>query len=411
MSPLDLPTNEEHRRRILRSKYDDVDDRLHDIHRVDPEESIFRWPRKSRLVAILSLAALYILYLTTRPLKRDASVDWSRYAYVQYATNDHDLCNAYMVFDALKRAGSKAERVLLYNPQFAPEASGGEDRNAQLLTRAEKLYKVKLKPVRLLDSRGEVKKASKASASQDDSTWDYSITKLRAFELTEYDRVIALDSDITLRDHVDELFLLPRAPIALPRAYWSHGPVERWPLSSVIMVIEPNPAELAGLLATLQAWRQDPDRQFSASYDEEVVNHRFGASSVVIPHRPYILQSAEYRRHAHAAWLGNINGPANHLSHWEPKKALEEAKIIHFNDWPLPKPWMMWPHDAVQEMQPDCEELGEFQFSCKEREVWKDLYDDFRKRRKDLCGLLSVPAPDWNTWKDTHGVPAGRIVA
>nr|POE75793.1 glucose n-acetyltransferase 1 [Quercus suber] len=411
MSSLDLPVSEDHRKRNLRSRYDDVDDRLHDIYRIEPEESIFRWPRKSRLLALLSLVGLYLLYWTTRPSRRDAAVDWSRFAYVLYATNDHELCHAYMVFDALKHSGSKADRLLLHNPQFASLASGGDDRNAQLLSRAEKLYNVKLKPARLLDSRGEVLKANKASASLDDSTSEYSITKLRAFELTEYDRVIALESDITLRDHIDELFLLPPAPIALARAYWSHEPVERWPLSSVIMVIEPNPAELTGLLDTLQAWRRNPDQQSSADYEESVINHRFGASSIVIPHRPYLLQSAEYRRHAHAPFLGNINGPANHLSHWDPKKVLAEAKIIHFNDWPLPKPWIMWPHDAVQEMQPDCDSLGEFQYSCKEREIWKDLYDDFRKRRKDMCGLLSVPAPDWNTWKHSHGVPEGRIIA
>lgn len=30
---------------------------------------------------------------------------------------------------------------------------------------------------------------------------------------------------------------------------------------------------------------------------------------------------------------------------------------------------------------------------CAEREVWKGFYEEFRLRRRDVCRLLSVPAP------------------
>ena len=69
-------------------------------------------------------------------------------------------------------------------------------------------------------------------------TWDKSVTKFMAFSLGYYDRVIALDSDITLLQSLDELFLLPKTPIALPRAYWSLS--KPWPLTSLLMVIQPN---------------------------------------------------------------------------------------------------------------------------------------------------------------------------
>jgi alpha-N-acetylglucosamine transferase len=54
-------------------------------------------------------------------------------------------------------------------------------------------------------------------------TWANSYTKLLAFNQTQYERVIAIDSDTTLLKHMDELFLLPPSPITMPRAYWLHG--------------------------------------------------------------------------------------------------------------------------------------------------------------------------------------------
>jgi len=51
-------------------------------------------------------------------------------------------------------------------------------------------------------------------------TWSDSYTKLLAFNQTQYDRVLSLDSDSTVLKPMDELFLLPDCPVAMPRAYW-----------------------------------------------------------------------------------------------------------------------------------------------------------------------------------------------
>lgn len=362
--------------------------------------SLQYWLRRLRktwpLIGFLFLA---LLYWTAWPAS--TSTDWSRYAYVSYATDDANLCNALMVFEALHRLGSKADRVLLHNPQWASDSQGGSDRNSHLMTLAEKRYNVKLKPVRLLDERGEPTPGN----SKGFSTWDTSITKLRAFELTEYDRVLSLDSDITLFQHLDELFLLPKTPVAMPRAYWTDLPPGQWPLTSLMILLEPNPAELQGMLDTLRSWWMDPSQNRSKKYDMELMNHRFGSSAMVLPHRPYALLSAEFRRHDHAAYLGTINAPASKKPEWNAEKILKEAKLVHFSDWPLPKPWIMWPHDAVAELQPNCDKLdtGNYQYSCREREIWKDLYDDYRRRRKDHCRLLSISAPNWKTWKGSVG--------
>lgn len=41
-------------------------------------------------------------------------VDWSQYAYVQYATNQNYLCNNIMIFEQLRALDTNAERVLIY---------------------------------------------------------------------------------------------------------------------------------------------------------------------------------------------------------------------------------------------------------------------------------------------------------
>jgi hypothetical protein len=206
-----------------------------------------------------------------------------------------------------------------------------------------------------------------------------------AFSLEYYDRVIALDSDITLLKPIDELFTLPDAAIALPRAYWYQTtPV---PLTTLLMVIKPTRKELERFRHVITTGRKDYIVE-AHKFDMELINERFEDSALVLPHRPYALLSGEFRRSNHSSYLGN---PAET---WDAQRIYDEAKIVHFSDWPLPKPWIMWPLEGVAEMQPDCG--GSHEASCPERRIWKGLYEDFRARRKNICRLLSVPAPNWN---------------
>lgn len=209
-----------------------------------------------------------------------------------------------------------------------------------------------------------------------------------AFSLAYYDRVIALDSDITLLQSLDELFLLPQTPMAMPRAYWYD--TRPWPLTSMLMVIKPDLDEFNKFKDKITGGGDDMLVN-AHKFDMELVNERFEDSAMVLPHRPYALLSGEFRRHNHSAYLGS-NDEA-----WDAEKVFKEAKLVHFSDWPLPKPWIMWPQEGLAETQPDCG--GDHDASCSERKVWKHLYTDFRERRKNVCRLLSVPAPEWSSIK------------
>jgi hypothetical protein len=100
---------------------------------------------------------------------------------------------------------------------------------------------------------------------------------------------------------------------------------------------------------------------------------------MVLPHRRLGLQTAEFRAANHSRFLG---GP--HAA-WDADAAFGAASLVHFADWPLPMPWVLWPPRLRAEMTPVCagnEAARGGGRPCRERELWLGLYDDFRQRRK-----------------------------
>jgi len=211
--------------------------------------------------------------------------------------------------------------------------------------------------------------------------WDASVTKFAAFNLTSYRRVVALDPEVTLLQNLDGLFLLPSAPIVMPRAYWSEKPGQ---LSPLLMVIEPSLDEFEDIKRTVFNGG-DMETVRKGDSDLLLANERFRATATVLPHRPWVLLSNEFRRKKHSAYLGSENEP------WDADEIYKEAKVVQFSiDWP---PWYLWPSEGIAEMQPDCG--GSHEGTCPERVIWRRLYDDFRERRRNICRYLSVPAPEW----------------
>jgi hypothetical protein len=84
---------------------------------------------------------------STIPHIDDSKIDWSRFAYTQYTTSTTYLCNALMVFEALHRFGSRADRVLFYPEEWDLVVSDDEDRSSQLLLMAKEKYNVRVVPV------------------------------------------------------------------------------------------------------------------------------------------------------------------------------------------------------------------------------------------------------------------------
>jgi hypothetical protein len=395
---------------MLKDNYwddDELQDKLYYSRKREKQQSLSRFYRPSILrrskiaPLILCLGLLLVVWwwvTSGEPLSNN--VDWSRFAYSQYTTDTQSLCNALVVFESLHRLGSRADRILLYPEEWVAKR---DDRTRWLMQVAQQKFGVKVEPIQLLGAEirpdGKVEDPGTLDRPSD---WNLSVTKLRVFDLVQYDRILHLDSDITLLQHLDELFMLPSTPIAMPRAYWSDGPPSLWQLTSLFMLVEPNPHEVPAMMDTLRQWQAQPGYNQSEKYDMDLLNHRFGSSAMVLPHRPYAMLTAEFRNHDHDTYLGARNGhELDRRGDWDPDRELKKAKLVHFSDWPLPKPWVMWSTEALAEMQPNCG--GSTHGTCREREIWKKLYDDFRRKRTNICKILSVPAPDWQSWKGIVG--------
>lgn len=128
--------------------------------------------RRIRTWVVFALFILFFLWLRREPPKppplphiRYDLVDWSRYAYFQYATSGVYLCNAVMIFEALHRLGSRAERVLFYPEQMDTSVESESDRDSQLLLLAKEKYNVQITPIDIQSIKGDSGTCRKSESS------------------------------------------------------------------------------------------------------------------------------------------------------------------------------------------------------------------------------------------------------
>ncbi|RYP18032.1 hypothetical protein DL765_004148 [Monosporascus sp. GIB2] len=286
-------------------------------------------------------------------------IEWSRFAYTQYVTNQAYLCNSVMIFETLHRLKSKADRAMMYpENMMEPTETNPKSEEARLLVKARDQYNVKLVPVAVQRRSGG------------DATWAESFTKLLAFNQTQYQRVLNVDSDATILQTMDELFLLPPCPVAMPRAYWLFP--DNKILSSQLMLVQPSEVEFDRVMKTMEnSSRND--------YDMEIVNELYIDQAMILPHRPYDLLTGEFRGNSHEKYLGTDR------EEWDPVAVFNEAKFLHFSDWPVPKPWLS--NAAMREQhQPACE-MKNGKEDCTARTLWNGFYEDFAERRKNVCNV------------------------
>jgi alpha-N-acetylglucosamine transferase len=358
---------------------------------------------RSRRPVAVTLSIAILLYLLVATHRGDASrhlvwpsqgrlsettshhdIDWSNFAYVQYATNSDYLCNSVMIFETLNRLGTRADKVLMYDSTMVTgDLDSAKSYDAQLLKKARDEYKVHLQPIQVQHKEvvsgkfnpltplgyailSTVSFTNNVSGIAD--YWADSFTKLLAFNQTEYKRVLHLDSDATIRRLMDELFLLPPCPVAMPRAYWLYPGDPK--LASPVILVQPSAVEFDRVSAQINKAGND-------DYDMEVVNTLYRDQAMVLPHRPYLILTREFWQDPsdHAKYLGTDK------EKWDPVAAFDEVKYIHFSDFPLPKPWHHMSDESREEWQPKCQQYAGIEI-CKEREIWNGIHEDFKERRK-----------------------------
>lgn len=259
---------------------------------------------------------------------------------------------------------------MLYPSTWDPEerVDGGLTHTAYMLQRAQKDYFVKLRPLDALvpDTTGE-------------NIWAGPHTKLLGFNLTEYNRVVTLDAGSVVKYNLDELFLIPATPLAMPYVYW--GSQGGWQFSTQLTIITPSADSFSRLTDAIKVAPV-------AEYDISVLERVFHGQIIRIPQRPFALLSGEFRRKSHNQYIGN-----SFPKIWNADYILYKARILHFSDDPIPKPWFSAGKDLLNRYMPSCEESEGFGVSnCGDRQVWLRLYSDYAERRKAVCGNDFDPA-------------------
>ena len=122
----------------------------------DEQPHAFEWRPRYWLYLAGFLFVCWILYprRTTDENGSTIHVNWSRYAYSLYATDSAALCHAILIFEALARYGSKADRVLFYPDHWDTVIHNPRDRDSQLLVIARDKFNVQLQPIPLLSVEG-----------------------------------------------------------------------------------------------------------------------------------------------------------------------------------------------------------------------------------------------------------------
>ncbi|KAB8255431.1 nucleotide-diphospho-sugar transferase [Aspergillus pseudonomiae] len=268
-----------------------------------------------------------------------------------------------MNFVRLDRFATHFDRVLIY-PKNWDEL--GTSREQMALSKIRKKYPhIKLHAVEVI------------STSSGDPTWHKSLTKFHAFALTEYTRVLVFDSDSMVLNNMDHYFLSPLAPVAVPRAYWLNDPdtsIKDQMLGSHVMLIEPNEGNFRRIIKEAKS---------SGAFDMEVLNHLFRDSAMILPHRRYALLTGEFRGKNHDRYLSEDKD-----AKWNAMAEVSRAYLVHFSDWPLPKPWL--PHSDTQweAALPDCGDDNvemDDRPDCADRFMWMGFYEDYYQDRKDIC--------------------------
>lgn len=166
----------------------------------------------------------------------------------------------------------------------------------------------------------------------------------------------------------------------MPRAYWLDQPF----LSSQIALIEPSHSEWERV--------QEVMARDDAGFDMDILNIIYKDSCLIFPHRRYDLVTSEFRSTDHARYLGSDEK-------WNATKEFNDAKFVHFSDWPVPKPWLRASDDIREKYEPKCFPRPQGKGpDCTDRDIWRSIYADFTKRRQVSISKLKQclsPITNW----------------
>jgi lipopolysaccharide biosynthesis glycosyltransferase len=226
-------------------------------------------------------------------------------AYVSVLTSDDYLPGVLALHQSLRNVGAKAAFLLLVTPDVSP------------------VVRQCLKECRI--STREIAPVDSPYAGQVTPAFATMFTKLRAFELVEYQKVVYLDSDMLVCVNIDELFEKPgwsavNAGGMLPEnADWVD-------LNAGFLVIEPNLAQFGEMLRLKDVLpsKDGSDQGFLHSYFP------------TWPRQPHL-----HLPHTYNLYVGHLDRYCELFGYHLPAPgrpaAATTVRILHF--WGAFKPW------------------------------------------------------------------------
>lgn len=141
-------------------------------------------------------------------------IDWNKFAYVFYATSPSRLLPIFINVKQLRKLKTRAQIQIICS----------FDINMRVKDPIENLRLTNM--VKLLKERYasdfHVVEPIISKYDKDSRNWADSFTKLYAFSLVAFDRVIYVDADSVILKSMDQLFLLPPALLVIPLNYIEH---------------------------------------------------------------------------------------------------------------------------------------------------------------------------------------------
>ena len=282
--------------------------------------------------------------------------NWARLAHAQVLRHQLDVCNAVMLFAELERQESLADRIMLYPKSW--DDGRWEDDTASL-----KSLETSLRIIQLASTRYDVSLMPIDPIIQsEEPDLAYPLEGLLSF--TNYERILVLPTPgILLNASLADSLLLKKASSAFES-------------SSTSTVLQPNKGSyqvaVAGLRASVGSVATEPQATSQKSFSLQ--------SSRSID--PVILRSSSL---SHPKEVSNVT------------EAWEQAVYIKLDDFEQEDlgPEYDIPRSMIQEVRPRQPEM---------RAAWDDVYESYRVRRMNVCGLDLEPIPVKKNEKSEEGV-------
>ena len=230
------------------------------------------------------------------------------YAFVTVLTTDDYLIGVLSLNESLKRVNSKYPFIVVVNNNVKQET----------IEKMEKLG-ITVKKVESIDIPDGVLDKNEGTNY---TRWNNTFDKLRIFGLTEFDKIVCLDSDMYIKANIDELFEEEHMAATIDRHYCTIDP-NYMEMTSGVMVIVPEEVldlKIAEKMIAVknklnQFGDQDLIQEYYSNWKNEERLHLPLVYNMFILHLDYFIKGN-----------GNVGTDCKEFQ----KYNLDDLKIIHF---------------------------------------------------------------------------------